>query len=249
MTYSGSTIVLHALREIGIVDPAEQAHPELIADGIVVASDLLDSWRTEGLTISGMTRSPYNLVANQQSYTIGSGGDFAQDYPSEIRRWSTVPDDDATHPVEQPRGRPLTEEEWQQIRVKSTTGAYPTKMWFDRRYAAGLGRCLFWPIPDNNDVDIVLYQLVPSITSLAANTNYDLEPGKALALKLALARELAESGRYQVDQDVMVRVVRRASRAIGALKRAHTRPRVAPIRVEFAIERGSRRTFNINTGG
>ena len=246
-TYSGTQIARAALREIGIVDPIEAGAAELIDDALTVGTDLLDTWRTDQLTASGVTRSVYSLTTNQQSYTIGSAGNFDQDYPTDILRWSVIPDDDATNPVEQHRGRPLTDDEWQGIRVKSTTGSAPSQMWYDKRYAAGFGRCLFWPIPDNADVDIVLYGRVPAITSLVAATSYDLQPGFARALKLGLANELAESGRYEVPDSTVAKVARRAAMALGALKRANIVTRHTPIRPEFLIGSQSR-TFNIRTG-
>lgn len=248
-TYTGTQIARAALREIGVLDPIEAGAAELLADARDVGTDLLDSWRTERLTISGVTRAVFSLVNAQQSYTIGSGGDFAQDYPAAILRWSVIPDDDAANPDEQPQGRPLTDDEWQGIRVKSLTATYPTRMWFDKRYVAGLARCLFWPVPDNGDVDIVLYQHVPAITSLVANTSYDLQPGFARALKLGLALELAESGKYEVAQEIVARVARRAGRAIAALKRSNHQPRTTAMRPEFVIgaARGRRGGLNIYT--
>lgn len=246
MTYTGTQIARSALRDLGVVDPIEAGHPEQIADALSVGSDLLDSWRTSQLTISGITRNVHSLTTGTQSHTIGSGGTFNQDYPTSIERWSVIPDDDAADPLEIPMGRPLTDDEWQTIGVKSLTGSYPTKMWFDRRYAAGLARCLFWPIPDTGDVDVVLYTHVPAITSLVAATNYDLQPGFHLAIKRGLALELAESGRYDVPDKTYQRVARAAARSLGQLKRANSRTPRSRIRSEWLIG-ASRRTFNVRT--
>lgn len=247
MTYTGTEIARAALREIGVLDPIEAGHAEQLDDARAVGADLLDTWRTEKLTISGVTRAVYSLTTDLQSHTIGSGGTFNQDYPTAILRWSVIPDDDAADPIEHPMGRPLTDDEWQAIRVKSTTGAYPTRMWYDKRYSAGLGRCLFYPIPDNADVDVVLYALVPAITALEANTSYDLQPGAARALKLNLAVELG-LGRYAREGGLPDGLERRAAQAKGAWKRSNLVPRESGIRREFLI--GTRgRTHNIYTDG
>src|SRR3990167_7047001 len=156
-SYTGTQIARSALREIGVLDPIEAGDAEQLTDALDVATDLIDTWRTMRLTVRGITRTVYSLAANTQTYTIGTGGAFAQDYPTKIVRWGVIPDDDAADPVEHPMGRPLNFEEWSRVRVKSTTGAYPTQMYDDLRWASGLGTLSFYPIPDNGDVDVALY--------------------------------------------------------------------------------------------
>ena len=242
-TYTGTQIARSALREIRILDPIEAGASELIDDAITVGSDLLDTWRKEKLTVSGVTRNVFSLTANTQSYTIGSGGTFNQDWPTAIEKWSVIPDDDAADPDEHNMGRPYTWDQWQSVRVKGTTGAYPTVMYYDRRWSAGLGNCLFYPIQDNGDVDVVLYTHVPAITSLVAATSYNLRPGFHRALKLNLAVELAD--RY--GKAVTTRLEKRAADALASLKRHNIIPKESPTRDEFII--GTRRRgFNVYTG-
>lgn len=242
MTYTGAQIVRAALREIGVIDPIDPAHAEQEADALEVGSDMLDDWRNHHLTIRGMTRTVYSLTSGTQNYTIGSGGTFDQDYPSEIVRWGVIPDDDATDPVEHPRGRPLTSDQWALIRVKSTDGTYPTELYYDERYAAGLGTISVYPIPDNGNVDIVLYNRIPAITTLVAATSYDLPPSYHRAIRLNLALELADHyGKTASD-----RLERRAALALGSLKRANIIPKESQGRPEFAIGT-TRRTMNIYT--
>lgn len=249
-SYTGTQICRSAVREAGIIDPVEAGHAELIEDARVAGTDLIDTWRLQKLTIAGVTRSVYSLTLNTQSYTIGtSTAAFGQDYPASIDLWSVIPDDDATDPVEKPRGKPLTYDQWQQIRVKSLTASEPTDMWFDRRYAAGVGNCLFYPIPDNGDVDVVLYSRIPAITSLVAATTYDLRHGYIRALKLGIALELAMSGKYAVPDTTVVKLERRFHDAFGWLKRANYIPREAPIRPEYIIRDHRRGNFNVRVDG
>ena len=244
-SYTGAQIARDALKEIGVLDPTEVASAEMLDDVLVVGTDLMDEWRNDRLTISGVTRSVYSLASGTQSYTIGSGGTFNQDWPQSVEYWSRIPDDDATDPVEQPMGRPANFAEWQQIRVKTLDAAYPHTMYFDRQFSAGLGNCLFHPIPDNNDVDVVLYTFVPSIISLVSGTTYNLRPGTAMAIKTNLAVELLE-GRYKRPGDFSG-LYRRAARSKGSLMRNNAIPKEAAIHPNFAI--GSRgRSVNIYTG-
>lgn len=247
MTYTGTQLVTAALRELGVLGSTATASGDRLSDGITVGSDLLDSWRTEHLLVSGITIATYSLVSGTQSYTIGSGGTFDQTYPTAIELWSVIPDDDAADPNEIPMGRPLTYAEWQQIRVKSSTGARPTSLYYDRAWAAGVGNILVYPIPDNNDVDIKLYAKVPAITSLVAGTSYNLAPACARAIKLNLALELAD--RYGAGGIVSPRLEQRAADAKMLWKRSNIIPKESPMRGEFAIGSGAgRRTFNVYTG-
>ena len=241
---TGSDIVTSALRAARIIDPIEAPHGEQQADALELATDLLDTWRTQKLTIGGITRNVFSLTINTQSHTIGSGGTFNQNYPASIERWSVIPDDDAADVLEISKGRPLNSEEWQRIAVKSTTGSYPTVMYYDRSYSAGLGNCLFYPIPNNADVDVVLYGRVPVITSLALATSYDFRPGTRQALKLELAIALCDF----YGREMPSGLEKRAARAMGSFKRSNMIPREAAMRSEFAIG-ARRRTFNVYTGG
>lgn len=247
MTKTGTRIVTDALREIQVLDPTATAEGEQLEDGINAAGDLLDTWRVERLTIGGILINSFSLVNGTQSYTIGSGGVFNQTYPAAIEGWSVIPDDDAADPVELPMGRPYTADAWQQIRIKTQKGSYPTVMYYDHAYAAGLGNCLFHPIPNNADVDVRLYTAVPAITALVAATSYDMRPGVSRALTLTLALELAD--RYGKAATVTTRLEQRAARAYGLLKRSNIIPRVSPLRPEFAIGSATgRRTFNVYQG-
>ena len=246
-SYTGTEIARASLREIGVLDPTEAGHAELLTDAIAVGTDLLDEWRTEKLTIAGVTRNVFDLTSGTQSYSIGSGGTFSMDWPQSIEYWSRIPDDDATDPVEQPMGRPLTFDQWQQVRVKTLDAAYPNKMYYDRQYSAGLGNCLFHPIPDNNDVDVVLYAFIPSIVSLVAGTTYDLRPGVAMALKTNLAVELLE-GRFKRPGD-WSGLYRRAARSKANLQRQNRIPKEAAIHPNFAAIGSRGRGQNIYTGG
>lgn len=245
-SYTGTQLARSALREIGVLDPTETGSDELVGDALAVGTDLLDEWRTSRLTISGVTRNPYTLTSGTQSYTIGSGGAFDQDWPTEIEYWSRIPDRTAANPVEQPMGRPYTYDQWQQVRVKSTAASYPDKMYYDRKWTAGLGNCLFHPIQNSGNVQAVLYCFIAAITSLVSGTTYNLRPALAMAIKTNLAMELL-AGRFKRQGD-WSDLNRRAVRSLAAVKRHNRISKEAPIRADFAI--GTRgRGVNIYTGG
>jgi hypothetical protein len=244
-TRTGTEIVTRALKELGVLGPADVASGPELQDGLDIGTDLLDSWRTERLLIPFVTPTDYDLVANTQDYTIGSGGTWNQTYPYAIERWSVIPDDDAANPLEIPMGQPVPYEVWQQIGVKSTTGSHPTTLYFDRNFASGLGQCSVYPIPDNGNVDVRLYQAIPELTSLVAATEYDLRPGAMRAIITNLALELADG--YGSAAVVSPLLVQRAQQSKGSLKRGNRRPKETPLRPEYVIGGGRRRSFNVYT--
>ena len=234
--YTGRQICRSALREIGVIDPIEGGDAELFVDVLEAITDMLDSWRNDRLTIGGITRSVYSLTANQQSYTIGSGGNFNQDYPNDIPTWSVIPDDTATDPQEISKGRPYNYEQWQAVTIKSQTSSYPVRMYFDKSWTAGLGRCLFHPIQTGSNVDVVLYSAIPAITSIALNTSYDLRPGAARAIKLNGAIEIAD----RKGREVPTTLIKRAADALASYKRTAMIFKESPMRAEFAIGQSGR---------
>ena len=249
-SYTGRQIARAALREIGVLDPTQVGIQEQINDALDVATDLLDEWRADKLTIGAATRSAYNLTSGTQNYSIGSGGAFDQDYPTEIAYWSVIPDRTATYPSERPMGRPLTYDEWQLVRIKSQTGAYPNKLYFDRAQdiTNARGTCTFHPVPNTTTVQVALYQFIAALTALVAGTTYNLRIGAAKAIKLNLAVELG-LGRYAREGGLPAGLERRAARALGSFKRHNFIPQESPMRSEFSIGRGSgRRTFNVYQG-
>ena len=245
MPTTGNEFVTSALQELGVLDAIQVAAAEDTAKGLEVGSDMLDAWRLDGLLISGTTINTHSLSDGTASYTIGDGGAFDQTWPTEILRWSVIQDDDAADPVETPIGRPLTSDQWQLVSIKTTEGSYPTKMYFDRLWAAGLGTCYFHPVPDNDDVDVKLYSRLPEILSLVAVTSYDLQPGMARAIKLNLALELARPYGRQVTPDLQAS----ADKALGKIKRANIVPRESRIRSELVLGRRGRSRYDLTTDG
>lgn len=245
---TGYDIVRDALRECGVLDPIEAGDDEILANGLTVANDLLDSWSQNELTISGITRAVESLTSGVQEYTIGDGATFDRPYPQAIQRWSVIPVRAAAQPLEIPHGRPLNDDQWQNIRVKNTSGAFPTRMWFDRAIDEdGYGRCSFWPKPNVSTVDVVLYLFQQEVSELdASTTTYVMLRGKARAIKLSLAKEFAMSGRFSVPPDTAAKVVTRANEAFGDFQRGNHKPRVSPIRSEFAMLGNRRRGMSGN---
>lgn len=249
MTNTGTEIARAALRRLGILAPHETGESADLTTALEAAEDLLDTWRAERLTLGGVVITTHSLATDTQDYTIGSGGDFDQAWPESIRAWSVIPDDSVADPLELPMGRPLTWRQWQAVAIKSTGGTHPTQMFFDQEWAAGLGTCSFYPVPDNANVDVKLYGHVPVLTALAASTSYNLRPAYMRALKTNLAMELvAVLGLTQAQ--IPATLPKAATDALATLKRSNKRTPRSQIRPEYAAvgRRGRGRLLNVYTG-
>lgn len=244
--WTGRRIAKAVLRKLQVLDPTQEPEPDELQTVLDASTLWLDALRTERLTLGATVRSIYSLATNTQSYTIGSGGTFNQDWPESIDQWGVIPDDDAASPVEIPMGRPLTMREWGAVRIKTQTGAHPTKLFFDDAWVAGLGTIKVHPIPDNADVDIVLYQKIPEITSLVAATTYNLRPGALRAIIYGLAVENADDFE---KSDNMEDIKEKARTSLGMWKRSNIRPNQSGVRRDFAIGRHRRQgRMNIYNG-
>jgi hypothetical protein len=134
------------------------------------------------------------------------------------------------------------------VRVKSTAGNYPTLLYYDNRYAAGLGNILVYPVPNTTTADLVLYSAIPQITALVAATTYNLPPGYQRALTLGLALELSD--RYGKGAVVTPRLEARAAKALGDVKRMNIIPHPRRMQSRFIIgSRAGWRTHNIYSDG
>jgi hypothetical protein len=234
-TYTGNDIVAAALAELGVLGIGETLGAAEANDGFKMLNKLIDAWALQPRLKYYTARSVHSLVANTQTYTLGDGGTFDRQRPERIEGWSVIPDDDATDVQEIPMGRATTAAEWQAISQKSQTGAWPREMWPDNAWAAGLMTLSFWPIPDNSDVDIVLYTK-EGLTELASKTaSVSYPKGYIRAMEVHLALRLAP--RYGAVAAVTPDLRHEAVTLLADIKRINTRPRRAVMRPEMMEHR------------
>jgi len=231
-------LITRSYRLFGYLDPIETPEAEDANQGLETLNELVEHLGTMRQTVYIVERSAHPLSASTQSYTIGAGGVFNIARPQNIEYWSITPDRAATPVYELPFRRPLTVEEWQRIPVKGTTGSYPTDIYYDHGWTAGLGTIQVYPIPTTSNPDLILY----TPTALAAfadlTTNYTFPRGYLRMLRYQLAVELAEEkGRPITDK-----LEKKATEALAAVKRANFRPK--PMQFDAAIA-GVGRPFNI----
>ena len=142
-----------ALIELGVLDPSESMDAGAAGFALRTLNRLLAKWNTEELMVYTINRETFNLTAGQQTYTLGTGGDFATNRPVRTDMASVLINTGSL-PLELPLDI-LTDEEWRNLNIKQTGSVFPTKVWFTGNVP--LNSLWFWPIPMDSTVQVVLY--------------------------------------------------------------------------------------------
>jgi hypothetical protein len=173
-------------RLAGIVAAGETLQGSDIQDSLDVATDLLDAWAADRLTVYTQSRTENTIVGGTQRYTLGPGGAWNQDQPLWI--------DGAMYKTSDGQEYPLTvysRSEWAAISPKNLQSSIPEGIFVNP--GATTADVDVWPVPTDASIKIVLY--VPS-TPLSAASSLDtvlaLRRGWARALRYNLALELAD---------------------------------------------------------
>jgi hypothetical protein len=195
-------------------------------------------------------REVFDLVTDQggpdNPYTIGPSGNFNTTRPAsvaEITGWGLLLG--GTDPaLEIPRAM-LTIDMFQAVQVKDLGGSLFTNAYYNPTYASDLGSIVLWPVPDNDDNQIVLYRNLPVATFTSLDASVDVPDGYEEALSYNLARRLLTP--YGVtDPGTQGDVKELAQQSMAAVKRANTR--ITDLPTDPALTANHRGGYNINTG-
>jgi hypothetical protein len=161
-----------------------------------------------------VTKEDFQLVAGQQVYTIGNGGNFNTSRPIAIEQ-ATIKITNTDWPIVS-----LAYDDWSAVRLKSLVANYAQYLYLDNTYP--LGNVYFYPVPTLTAgvvPPITLYMRKPLDNFDRINQELNLPKGYARALKYNLAVELAPE--YQTDPGSVVTKIAQTSKA--DLKRTNFR--------------------------
>lgn len=238
-----SRLIDGALRLIGVLRAGETAAQDDANDALVRLNELVDSWLTQGLTATGLTRTLQTLTT-AASYTIGPGGTFNQAWPQTIPYGGLVYTTGGSA-FEWPLA-PLTVDAFARIPLKAQTSPFPTSFYYSHAYSSGLGTVTLWPVPDGStSLQMALYTptTISQFASLA--TTYALPPAYAKALRYNLAVDLWPE---YPENPVPVFVVQQAAKLLADLKRANMRLSDARLDTAGLFGGGVSGRWDINTG-
>lgn len=208
-------LITGALRLIGVVASGEALPANEAADALSALNDLLDSWSTQNLLIPNKVREVFPLVAGQQSYTMGTGGNFLTSRPMRIE--TALIQITSSNPVLEVPLKIITEDEFAGIAIKTLNSTYPLYIYAEGTFP--LETVNLWPVPSQSN-NLVLYSWKPLANVASLTTVLSLPPGYNRALKHHLAIELAPEYGKTASQDV----IGAAQAAIADIKRMNFKP-------------------------
>lgn len=246
MTYSALDFITKALRILQVLGEGVEASNAQGAEGLGVLNDMIELWAIDGqVSILAALRTTKALTANQQRYTIGTGGDIAITRPSFLDAAGVIPDNSLT--AAQQTELPMylhTAATWAKKVLKSFTSTYPTEVYYDESFSATTerGNLDVWPILTTGTVTLVLYTPIVIGQFADLSTTYKFAPGYSEAIKLNLALALAP--RYGRPLRTLGTVVGEAARTKALLEIQNTT--VPVLRGDSAL--AGRGGFDMRTG-
>ncbi len=241
------TLGTDAFQILGVYAAAETPSNADLTQALTFLNDLLSEWSQRTAFIPVISRERFALVANQggpdDPYTIGSGGDFDTERPSNqdsivsanLILTSSSPE------VRVPLGI-YTDQGYDANQLPTMSNTQPTALYYNPTYEDGLGSVYLWPVPtiNTNDLELFLQKSVAQFADLT--TSYDLPDGLPRALKFNLAEALGPV----FGRELLPAASRAAVSSLATFKRSNHKLSDLATDAAFA---GSRRTiFNIQTG-
>lgn len=124
-------VVREGYRALNVVGETASLKPGQLANGISLLNRLIDGWNVEKLLPVTNQFETFSLVVSQQSYTIGSGGNFNTTRPLEILK-ATIDVSNSTYPME-----PYTAWDWMDIFNKTNESNIPRIYYYEPAYPLG----------------------------------------------------------------------------------------------------------------
>lgn len=245
---TGTEIVADAFALLNVFTPGESIPAD---DGEFARrqmNDLLDQWGQRNLLIPVIGRERFTLTANKggptNPYTIGTGGDFNTDRPS---NQNSVVSANLILTASSPEVRvPLgiyTDQAYDANQIPDMSNTQPTGLYYNPTYANDLGSISLWPVPTTaqNDLELFLQKSIAPFANLT--TTYYVPAAVPQALKYNLA-DLLQTPYGRVLSDAAQRI---AVSSLGTVKRSNTK--LSDLMSDaFLFTYGRQTLFNINTG-
>lgn len=241
---TANDLITLSLKTIGAIAKAEIPTPDEAADALTVLNGMLDAWGAERLTIFGVVRTTFNLVVNQQVYTIGPNAvDWNMVRPLWIQDAGLISQlNEVTEPVEIPLFC-LSDDDWANVTIKSVPSALPRYLYYD--YAFPIGNISLWPIPNVGQLQIALYLPTPIVGGFALTSVLSIPPGYLEALQYNLAVRLCPQWGRAIDPTIAALAVDSFAR----IKRANKRGLLLECDEAIVVAGRSPSIWNWLTGG
>ncbi len=180
------TLIEDALGLTNAVGQDQTLTNDEVSDCLRVFNDVLENWSTQELAVYGQANQTFNTVANQATYTIGTGGNWNTVRPVRISDPAYAAVSSVTFPY-----FAIDQEEYNLISYKTQAGGGtddPQYYLYVNEYPLGL--ITLWPVP--NAIIPITWSIDRVLTAVTnAATSISFPPGYAKAFKYTMGVELA----------------------------------------------------------
>lgn len=237
-------LITNAFVTIGVLGAGDVADGSLIQDGFRRLNNMMGQLAIQPKTIPVTAREVFTLTSGKggpgNEYTIGPGGDFNTSRPATLLGAGLLLGG-SSPTLEIPRAV-ITDDGWQNIRIKDLQSPLFTDVYYNTTFANGLGTINLWPVPNTAANSLVIYRqqqlgVFPSLTA-----TYYVPNGYDEMLEYNLAVRLA--GPYRRTLPPYVQQMAIESLAIA--KRANYR--LVDLPQDPALTTNNRGGYNILTG-
>lgn len=206
-------LITRAMKLADILGEGQVPSGDQSVDALADLNELIDSMNADGLMIYRQADDPVATVANQDSYTVGIGGNWNVTRPIDI---------DAAYVVYQGISYPVTEitaDQYSRIGLKTQAEPWPRHYLYINNFP--LATVILWPVPSQA---LPMYLTVnTSLSAVALGTVLTLAPAYSMYLRATLAAILCPS----YGREPSPSVVRMAAKAMADIKRANYVPGIA----------------------
>lgn len=227
-------LIKDALKKINVLGEGESPSYEMENDAFRELNRMLGQWSNKNLLVYGIQFEEFSLVAGQNTYTIGSGGDFNTTAPREITKMFIRYSGNNESEMNK-----LDSNQWGRVSDKTTQSSMPHSWYADMNYP--LRNIYIYPTP--SEVKTVILHNYRQFSAFSTLTEtISMPPGYEETLLYNLARRIAPD----YEKEASATVVKYAEDGLADLKRKNKTENI--VRFDSAITNGNH-SFDINTGG
>lgn len=228
-------LITDAMKEIGALAIDEVASDSDAQFCLRKLNNMIGMWQTESLMVYGRDQNVYTLVANQSSYTIGTGGDINAPRPNEIVDAYVRDTNNNDYKIYVTNNS----EDYSDIVTKTVTSTIPTLLYYNP--GVPLGTIYLWPQLNDSSYRLVLWTWTILNSFATINDVVVVPPGYERALISNLAISIAAGFGRNPPQTLAIEAL--GSKA--QLKKYNTT--VLTMGFDRALT-GQQRVFNYLTG-
>jgi hypothetical protein len=197
-TTTALDIIHGALRLLQVKSPDVALTADEANDALDSLNLMIDSWANESLMLHHITSETFTLTAGLNPHTIGTGGTFNTDRPTDIQAM-TVKVGNVDLPVTL-----LDYDDYAVIKLKTLQNLYPQYAYYEPTYP--LGTLWLYPVPSQAS-SITIYSEKPLTQFANLTSTFSLPPGYAKAMKFNLAVDIAPEYQTEPGQSVVGQAV------------------------------------------